>query len=314
MDEAEFYARLREHENILFLCHRNADVDSLGSAYALARIFGGTIGVQDGLSTMAALLASRLDVEAAVRPDPARYGLTVVVDTSSLVQTGYSALGPCAVIDHHEPGDLSGASPLQLIRKASATAEIVYDVYERNGCPLDAAVAFALLLALVTDTGHFRYAPPRAFEVAARLLEKGSIQFSDVLDFLAQVPADVSCRIATLKAASRLTIVRDGDHLLVTSKVSSFGAQSAASLVAIGADVAFVGSEVGREVRVSGRVKRGVDLDVAVLLGEVGRRFGGSGGGHAAAAGLTIPRAADADKVLEACVSEAMARLKALRR
>jgi len=181
----------------------------------------------------------------------------VVVDTSSLVQTGYQTLEPCAVIDHHEPGDLSKICRLSLIRKASATAEIVYDIYESSGRPVDQDIAFALLLAMVTDTGHFRYAPPHSFEVAARLLEKGGIQFSDVLDFLTQVPTDISCRVATLKAASRMTLTREGDHLIVTSKVGSFGAQSAASIVAIGADVAFVGSDLDREVRVSGRVKRG---------------------------------------------------------
>ena len=235
-----------------------------------------------------------------------------MVDTSSLVQTGYTMLENFAVIDHHEAGDLAGMCRFSLVRKASATAEIVYDIYEKAGRPIDPDLAFTLLLAIVTDTGHFRYAPPRTFEVAALLLEKGGIQFSDVLDFLAQVPADISCRIATLKAASRMTMTREGDYLLVTSKVSSFGAQSAASLVGIGADVAFVGSEIGREVRVSGRVKKGVALDIAVLLNDVGKKFGGSGGGHAAAAGLVIKGNVDADKVLDACVAEAIKKLKQL--
>jgi len=236
----------------------------------------------------------------------------VVVDTSSLVQTGYQTLEPCAVIDHHEPGDLSKICRLSLIRKASATAEIVYDIYESSGRPVDQDIAFALLLAMVTDTGHFRYAPPHSFEVAARLLEKGGIQFSDVLDFLTQVPTDISCRVATLKAASRMTLTREGDHLIVTSKVGSFGAQSAASIVAIGADVAFVGSDLDREVRVSGRVKRGVPLDVAALLNDVGKRFGGSGGGHAAAAGLVVKGNVDVDRVLDACVAETIKKLKLL--
>ena len=109
-----------------------------------------------------------------------------------------------------------------------------------------------------------------------------------------------------LKAASRMTLTREGDYLLVTSKVSSFGSQSAASLVSLGADVAFVGSELDREIRISGRVKRGIDLDLALLLNEVGKKFGGSGGGHAAAAGLVIKGKRDIDKVLDACVAEAL--------
>ncbi len=309
MDEKAFYDRMRQYGNILFLCHKNADVDSLGSAYALMRLFGGTIGVEDSLSTMAEMLAERLKVRAIIRPDPAKYDLTVVVDTASLVQTGYHRLERCAVVDHHEPGDLLDICQFSFSKKASSNAELVFDIYEGNGAPFDADLAFALLLAMVTDTGHFRHAPPSTFEAAAKLLREGGISFSSVLDFLAQVPTDLSCRIATLKAASRMTLTREGDHLIATTKVSSFGAQSAASLVNLGADVAFAGSEIDREVRISGRVKRGVDLDLAVLLSEVGKKFGGSGGGHAAAAGLVLKGNADIDKALQECVNLTIAHL-----
>ena len=308
MDEKAFYDRLRQYHNVLFLCHKNADVDSLGSAYALMRLFGGTIGVEDSLSTMAEMLAERLKINVAIKPDPFAFDLTVAVDTSSLSQTGYASLGRCAVIDHHEPGDLK--CEFSLVRRVSSTAELVFGIYEKSGARIDADLAFALLLAMVTDTGHFRYASAEAFEVTAKILNEGGIPFSSVLDFLAQVPVDLSCRIAMLKAASRMTLIREGDHLIVTTKVSSFGAQSAASLVSLGADVAFAGSELANEVRVSGRVKRGVELDIAVLLNGVGKKFGGSGGGHAAAAGLVIEGKADLDKVLDACVAEAIKRLK----
>jgi nanoRNase/pAp phosphatase (c-di-AMP/oligoRNAs hydrolase) len=309
MDEKEFYERLRQYRNVLFLCHKNADVDSLGSAYALTRLFGGTVGVEDSLSTMAEMLAERLKVNVAVKPDPSAYDLTVAVDTSSLSQTGYPRLGKCAIIDHHEPGDLVDKCEFFLMKRASSTSELVFGIYEKCGARIDADLAFALLLAMVTDTGHFRYASADAFEATAKMLKEGGIPFSSVLDFLAQVPTDLSCRIAMLKAASRMTLIREGDHLVVTTRVSSFGAQSAASLVSLGADVAFAGSELDREVRVSGRVKRGIDLDLAVLLNEVGKKFGGSGGGHAAAAGLVIKGKADLDKVLGECVAESIKRL-----
>lgn len=301
VDEQEFYQRLKNYHNVLFLCHKNADVDSLGSAYALERMFGGAIGVQDSLSLMASLLAEKLKINAVIRPDPEKYDLVVVVDTSTLIQTGYHRLGHCAVIDHHEPGDLVGACEFALSRKVSSTAELVYSLCVRNGVKIDDKLAFALLLAMVTDTGHFRYARPSAFETVGNILWDGGISFGDVLDFLSHVPTDISCRIAQLKAATRMTLVRIDDRLIVTTKVSSFGAQSAASLVNLGADVVFVGSEKEGEKRISGRVKRGIELDLAALLNEVGKKFGGSGGGHAAAAGVVI--AGDLDQALEECVA-----------
>lgn len=307
VDEIQFYQALRSYHNILFLCHKNADADSLGSAYALQRIFGGHIGVRDSVSTMAAMLAERLKIEVLIAPRLTAYDLVVAVDTSTLVQTGYKSLGNCAVIDHHTPGDLAEACGLALARIGPSTAELVYDVYRMNGLAIDESIAFALALAIVTDTGHFRYADARTLEVAGRIMAEGGIKYAEVLDFLGHVPVDLSCRIAILKAASRITLHRVGELLIVQSKVSSFGSQAATALVNLGADVAFVGSEKDGERRISGRIRRGVDLDLALLLQDVGKKFGGSGGGHAAAAGVVI--AGDLDKALQESVDMAVARL-----
>ncbi len=307
VDEKQFYEALRSYRNILFLCHKNADADALGSAYALQRIFGGHIGVWDSPSTMASMLAERLKAEVLIAPDLSSYDLVVAVDTSTLVQTGYKSLGRCAIIDHHAPGDLAEVCDLALARICSSTAELVYNLYRKNGLAFDGDVAFVLVLAVITDTGHFRYAGSEAFEAVGHMLAEGGIRYAEVADFLGQVPVDLSSRIAVLKAASRITLHRVGDHLIVESKVSSFASQAATALVNLGADVAFVGSEKDRERRISGRVRRGVDLDLARLLQEVGKKFGGSGGGHAGAAGVVIT--ADLDKALHECVDMAVARL-----
>jgi len=307
VDEKQFLETLRGYHNVLFLCHKNADVDSLGSAYALQRACGGHIGVYDSLSTMASLLAERLGIEVEIAPDLVHYDLVVAVDTSTLIQTGYRSLGQCAIIDHHTPGDLQEACAFGLARIGPATAELIYGLYNKNGLPVDGKIAFALVLAIVTDTGHFRFAGPDTFEIAGKLLAEGNIRYADVADFLGQVPVDISCRIAILKAASRLTLHRVDGLLIVESRVSSFGSQSATALINLGADVAFVGSEKGRERRISGRVRRGVDLDLARLFQEIGRKFGGSGGGHAAAAGVVV--SGDLDKALEECVDVAVAHL-----
>ncbi len=307
VDEKQFYEALRGHGNILFLCHKNADVDSLGSAYALQRAFGGHVGVFDSPSAMGAMLAQRLQLEVLIAPDLAAYDLVVAVDTSTLVQTGYPSLGRCAVVDHHEPGDLVGACELALARISPSTAELVCGLYEKNGLAVDGKVAFALVLAIVTDTGHFRFAGAGTFAAVARLLAAGDVRYADIIDFLGQVPADLSCRIAVLKAASRITLHRAGDLLIVESEVGSFGSQAATALVNLGADVAFVGTDKGGERRISGRVHRGVDLDLARLLQEVGKKFGGSGGGHAGAAGVAIT--GDLDKALKECVDLAVDRL-----
>ena len=83
IDEAEFYNQLLDYHNILYLCHRNADPDALGSAFALKEAIGGTIGVIDGCDRVASVLAKQLNIEFVT--DPAgEYDLVVVVDTSTL--------------------------------------------------------------------------------------------------------------------------------------------------------------------------------------------------------------------------------------
>ncbi|CAJ36070.1 DHH family phosphoesterase [Methanocella arvoryzae] len=306
-DAKTFYETLKQYQNILFLCHKNADVDSLGSAYALQRLFGGHVGVYDSPSAMAAMLCERLKVEPVIAPDLKKYDIVVVVDTSTLVQTGYKTIDRCAIIDHHTPGDLHEHCQLSYARIASSTGELVYSLYHENGLPIDAEVAFVLVLAIVTDTGHFRYAGAHVFGIVGQILQAGGIRYADVSEFLSHVPVDLSCRIATLKAASRLNLHRVGDLLVVDTRVSSFGAQSATSLISLGADVALVGSEKEGEKRISGRVRRGVDLDLSRLLEEVGKKFGGSGGGHAAAAGVVVK--GDLDRALKECVDMTTAQL-----
>jgi nanoRNase/pAp phosphatase (c-di-AMP/oligoRNAs hydrolase) len=301
--EKAFYEKLKKFDKILFLCHRNADVDSLGSAYALWRIFGGSVGVKDSVSTMASILAEKLGLNIIIDPDIHGYDIVVVVDNSTLAQTGYSELKKCAVIDHHNPGELVDSCEFSISRQASSTSELVYGIYRENGLQIDRNIAFALVAAVVTDTGFFRYAQPHVFGIVGNMLKDGNISFAEVSEFLSQVPVDLSCRIATLKAASRLEVTRAGDHLIAYTKVSSFGGQAATSLISLGADVVFVGSEKGEEKRISGRARRGISIDISALLSSIGKKYGGSGGGHTAAAGVVIK--GSLDKALEECVKMA---------
>jgi len=81
LDESEFYNQLLDYDNILYLCHRNADPDALGSAFALKEAIGGTIGVIDGCDRVAAQIARQLNIEFVTKPVE-DYDLIVVVDTS----------------------------------------------------------------------------------------------------------------------------------------------------------------------------------------------------------------------------------------
>ncbi|NNF29684.1 MAG: bifunctional oligoribonuclease/PAP phosphatase NrnA, partial [Gemmatimonadetes bacterium] len=107
--------------------------------------------------------------------------LAVVVDTGEVPRIGrvqqlIEEL-PTVVIDHHPPGDRAIESRADIRDpSAAATGELVFELLERAGTRWPPVVADALFVAILTDTGGFRFsnASPRAFRVAGRLVELGA--------------------------------------------------------------------------------------------------------------------------------------------
>jgi nanoRNase/pAp phosphatase (c-di-AMP/oligoRNAs hydrolase) len=302
LDESEFYNQLLDYNNILYLCHRNADPDALGSAFALKEAIGGTIGVVDGCDRVASQIASQLKIEYILQPK-GEYDLVVVVDTSTPGQLNGFPLGPYAVIDHHATTSLNENAVFFLHRNRSSTAEIVLEILKIMGAPIMRRTAFALLAGIVTDTGNFRHASSDSFKAVAELMEHCGIGYNEVIDLLSSVPQDVSMRIAFLKAAQRCVIERVDDWIIVSSHLNSFGGAAASSLVSIGADVAFVGAKRDDIVKVSGRARREIQsagINLAKLMEDISAKFKGTGGGHEGAAGMDV--SGETDVILLACV------------
>ena len=301
IDETEFYTQLLDYDNILYLCHRNADPDALGSAFALKEAIGGTIGVIDGCDRVASVLAKQLNIEFST--DPAgEYDLVVVVDTSTLAQLNGFPLKNYAVIDHHASTSLNENSTFYLHRNKSSTAEIVLGVLNIMGAPIMRRAAFALIAGIITDTGNFKHATSDSFKAVAELIELSGIGYSEVMDALSTLPQDISMRIAFLKAAQRSVIERVDDWVIVTSQVSSFGGAAASNLISIGADVAFVASKEGDQVKMSARARKcaiNAGVNLARLMEEISVKYNGTGGGHEGAAGMDVQ--GDADQILASC-------------
>jgi len=309
LDESEFYNQLLDYNNILYLCHRNADPDALGSAFALKEAIGGTIGVVDGCDRVASQIANQLKIEYVLEPK-GEYDLVVVVDTSTPGQLNGFPLGPYAVIDHHASSSLNENAAFFLHRNRSSTAEIVLEVLKKMGAPIMRRTAFALLAGIVTDTGNFRHASSDSFKAVAELMDHSGIGYNEVIDLLSSVPQDVSMRIAFLKAAQRLIIERVDDWIIVSSHVNSFGGAAASSLVSIGADVAFVGAKRDDVVKVSARARRDIQsagINLAKLMEDISAKYKGTGGGHEGAAGMDA--SGETDVILLDCVEHAKAAL-----
>ena len=290
ISEPEFGAHIGRYTNVLYLCHRNADPDAIGSAFALSRAFGGTVAAVDDLSRTGEATARIIGAEVLINPTSDAYDLIVVVDTSVRLQLGEIRLEKYALVDHHlDEGMLDGAE-FYIQKPAKSTAEIVWTILKENGKAnmLSREMALGLLVGMISDTGRFKRATPESFRVAAELLDAGGLDYEEALQVLS-IPQDLSQRIAVLKAASRSKIERQGDWLVASTEINSFEGSAAMSLVDLGADVAFAAGRHGDRVRISARSSRAAvrtGLNLNELLGEVGKAHEGDGGGHKAAAAL----------------------------
>ncbi|HWQ50122.1 MAG TPA: bifunctional oligoribonuclease/PAP phosphatase NrnA [Methanosarcina sp.] len=291
VNEEEFFNRLLDYRNILYLCHRNADPDAVSSAFALSEAIGGTVGLVDGCNRVAAVLIERLGIEVVDRPILADYGFVVVVDTSTKAQLNDLELTRYCVIDHHTTTALTENAEFYLHRNSTSTVEIVYNILKAMEAPINRRVGIGMLTGIVTDTGHFKHASADTFRTVSKIIADSGVEYGEVLDLMAATPQDISMRIAILKAASRVELDRVQDMLIASSHVSSFGGSASSMLINIGADIAFVGTAKGESVRISARAKRdavSAGVNLGQLMEDISNEYNGTGGGHSGAAGIDV--------------------------
>ncbi len=105
--------------------------------------------------------------------------LAVVLDTGEVPRIGrvrdLIRELPTVVIDHHPPGDRPIGGKSLRDPDACATGELVYDVMLASDGPWTEAALRGLYVAILTDTGSFRFAnsTPDSHQVAAELIGRG---------------------------------------------------------------------------------------------------------------------------------------------
>jgi phosphoesterase RecJ-like protein len=298
--------RLRAARSVLAVGHESPDADALGAALAVALLVearGGraTVAVSDGAPALYAFLPG---VEK-VRTDPepgVMYDLVVLCDCGDLSRAGpirernaaLFAGTPLLTIDHHASND--GSGDLAWIDPgAAATCEMLALLAVRLGIPLtagDGDLAACLTAGIVMDTATFAHpnATPRTLRVAAALVEAGA-PLSDISRRLYRTKPDAQLALLG-RVLARLE--RHADGLVVASSMEladlvATGARSEHSEGIIDllaqaetAEVALLLKEKGAETRLSVPAKPG-GVDATVLCGTWG------GGGHARAAGASLP-------------------------
>jgi bifunctional oligoribonuclease and PAP phosphatase NrnA len=203
-------------------------------------------------------------------------------------------------IDHHHDNTRFGTANL-VDPKASCTAQIVWRLSKELGAELTTAIARALYVGLITDTGRFMYenTTPEAHQMAAELIEAGvepHVIYSRIYESL---PVE---RITLLqRALSTIRRFDDGAITMLHLTADDFeqtGAVENDSEGIIDHARAVEGTAVAvlvRDLTGDRAGKRKISLratDDRVDVSEIARSFGG--GGHRQAAGATTELEIDA--------------------
>jgi phosphoesterase RecJ-like protein len=183
-DRAAVLDELRAAERLVLVSHENPDGDALGSLSAMQQALS-ALG-KDAVVFVApdefplpyeyrflelGGLVSELPADAADR-------VVVFLDCGNIDRNPADALkrpgSHILNIDHHHDNTRFGTVD-HVVPEASCTAEIVWDLVRELGVEPTRAMAEALYVALVTDTGRFMYGNTgiRAHHMAAELIAAG---------------------------------------------------------------------------------------------------------------------------------------------
>ncbi len=173
-------AALEEHDGFVIVGHRDPDGDSLGSSLALG------LALQARGKKVIVISAdppfggyTRLpnaDQVVITKTAPDGYPVAVVMECNGVARTGVGGFDGRLIIniDHHannpEFGDVNWVDP-----GVAATGVMIYRLLQKMGAEITPEIATHIYVAILTDTGSFRYSntDAEAFRVSADLLEAG---------------------------------------------------------------------------------------------------------------------------------------------
>src|SRR3954465_5821916 len=174
---------MRDKQRFAVLSHVRPDGDALGSQLAMAltlQKLGKDVRVwnQDGMLEKYSFLPR---AELLQKPPAKRENVEVLIALDTAIQnrmgTPLESVGTtdiCINIDHH-PSNPRYGDMVYIDATAPATGQILFELIQSQGLPMDAAIAENLFVAISTDTGSFQYpnTTARTFEIGAELLRCG---------------------------------------------------------------------------------------------------------------------------------------------
>ena len=312
---------IKKHKRFLIAAHINPEGDAIGSQLAMANLLKmldkevriiNEHRVPKNIMFMPGV--ENVELFKDLGNKEVEYEVAIILDSPTLERIGdvKQLLNEKYIIniDHHvsnrEFGDINWVDP-----HCSSVGEMIFDLFKSCGTAVDDKSALCIYVAIMTDTGSFRYSntSARTHQIAADLLFHNidpkqvyenvyETKSFNTFKLLAEVLANLKRTDDTKFVWFRVT-----NEMLSRNKLTADCCEDFIAFVRMieGAEVVASLREMDDKsgVKVSFRSKTDIDVN------EIAKKFGG--GGHKAASGCSIEKNMDeAEQMLVSEVEEAI--------
>lgn len=293
-------------ETALIISHIDPDGDSIGSMLCLGILLE-KLGLevdfysQDGVPKVYRFLPRADKVRNSLTANK-EYDLVAAVDSSDIKRLGekinVTETGKTIInIDHHP--DNTNYGTINCVKQSSSTAELIYKLAKYLKLDIDPDMAKCLYVALITDTGNFRYenTSKETFLMAAELLETG-IKTHEITTKIYDTRSVATIKLfAAVMATIETTDNQKAAWITVPQEILARYNCTSEQLVGLVDHIRSIG---GVEVAIlfreekDGVVKVNFRSKDKVNVSAIAQKF--SGGGHVKAAGAVFKEGLDAVK------------------
>ena len=178
---AELVDRIRQGRRFVVASHQRPDGDAIGSAMAMALALGElgkeAMVVTDAIPPVFLQPFPRVNTIRVTPEVTESFDAALVMECSELRRAGVGGLdrSPVMNIDHH-PGNTEYGAVNWIDESAAACGQMAFLLIEALGVRLTPEIATHVYLAILTDTGSFRFShlTPRTYDIARRCVEAGA--------------------------------------------------------------------------------------------------------------------------------------------
>lgn len=289
--------KLKSVKTAIIAAHVDPDGDAIGSSLALAMLLAkmqikATVYARDNVPEIYTFLPMSDEVVSRL-PLGARFDVAFMLDSSEISRAGdkinIRELAQVLInIDHHPDNQKYG--DINFVEKMSSVGEQIYQLAKYLKIKMDKNMAICLYVAMITDTGNFRYENTSiaTFLMAADLLKHG-VDTHSITTHIYDNKSVSSIRLRAL-AMQQLQLVYDGkigltivdDAMMQKAGATNEDLTGLIDLIRSvkGVEVAILFREESEKIKINFRSKLNINV------GEIAKSFGG--GGHVKAAGAVL--------------------------